>query len=175
MNKTCRSAIVRYKQFRQIIQLSWLNRIGWMWLWLWLCITSVGAQNLAMPATATTSVPSGATVAGIAPVVPTAGSVSALVVKAAPGNAYSVYATNLTSTLAFLVGYNAITIPADGALTASLVLDCVVLPANSTAGVNTNPGPSTIYSVGIVYFLSSAGCYTKTTGTLLGFIKAQAL
>lgn len=110
---------------------------------------------------------------GVAPAV-SAGNVAALVVKAAPGTQLQVVATNATSTAGLLIGYNAIAAPSAGALTAALVLDCVALPASGSAVINDKPGPGTNYSIGITYLLSSAAsCYTYTTGTITGFIKAD--
>lgn len=117
--------------------------------------------------------PALAQVYGLTPVV-SAGAVNNLVAKAAPGTAAKVTATNLTSTGGFLVGYNAVAAPADGVLTAALVIDCVVLPASGTATISDEPGPGTNYTVGITYILTSAAsCYTKTTGVITGFISAK--
>lgn len=113
---------------------------------------------------------------GNTPIVTTAGPAASMVAKSLPGSQLSVYATNTTSVAGFLVGYNASAIPADGALTASLVLECVPLLATpGFASVNDQPGPTTNYTAGIVYFLTSAStCFTKTTtGGLVGFMKAK--
>jgi hypothetical protein len=110
---------------------------------------------------------------GLTPVV-SAGAVDHLVAKAVPGTAIKVEVTNLTSTAGFLIGYNAISNPSDGSLTAALVIDCVTLPASGTAVIDNQPGPGTNYTVGITYILTSAAtCYTKTTGTVTGFISAK--
>jgi hypothetical protein len=109
---------------------------------------------------------------GITPVV-SAGAVNGLVAKAAPGSAISIYAVNFSSTSGFLVGYNATTIPSTGALTAANVIDCVPLAASGSNFISAQPGPSTNYSQGIVYLLTSASnCYTYTTGSITGFMKA---
>ena len=115
------------------------------------------------------------TMNGVTPIVTSAGPVATLVAKAARGSQLSVYATNTTSTAGFLVGYNAVAAPADGALDPALVLECVPLQATpGYASVNDQPGPTTNYTIGITYILTSAAtCYTKTTGTLVGFIKAK--
>jgi hypothetical protein len=103
-----------------------------------------------------------------------AGAVDHLVAKAAPGTAMKIAATNFSSTAGFLVGYNAISNPSDGALTAALVIDCVALPASGTAVIDNQPGPGTNYTAGIVVVLTSAAsCYTKTTGTVAGFISVK--
>lgn len=114
-------------------------------------------------------------VASIAPVVSN-GAVATMVGKGSGGTAYSVYATNLTATAGFLVGYDAASAPADGALTAGLVKDCIPLPANGLASINNQPGPGTYYTTGITYIVTSAAtCYTKTTGTITAFISSKAL
>ena len=113
------------------------------------------------------------TLTGITPVV-SAGEVNNLVAKAAPGSAFSVYAANATSTAGFLVGFNAVAAPSTGALTPALVIDCVALPAGGSAIINDQPGPGTNYTIGVVYLLTSgANCYTYTTGTITGFIRAK--
>lgn len=110
---------------------------------------------------------------GVTPFV-SAGAVSSLVAKTTPGSALDVQATNLTATAGFLVGYNAVEVPADGALTAALVIDCVALPASGSVRISDEPGPSTNYTVGITYIITSAStCYTKTTGVVSAFIKAK--
>ena len=120
------------------------------------------------------------TLTGATPVTTAAGAALGIVAKAAPGTSLDAYVVNLTNVAGFFVGYNATAIPADGALTPALVLDCQpVAAANSTtqastASITNIPGPGTNYSVGIVYFLTSAStCYTKTTGTITGFISAK--
>lgn len=105
----------------------------------------------------------------VAPIV-SASAENSHVLKAAPGNVYGVYATNTTSTAGFLLLLNATTVPSDGAVAP---LACVPLAATGgqPAVINYNPGPGAIYSVGIVAVLSSAAtCFTKTTGTITGFI-----
>lgn len=91
------------------------------------------------------------------------------VLKGSAGSLWSVYATNLTSTAGFLVVTNTTTAPVDGAITP---LDCVFLPANGTASIDYGSGPAAAYSTGITATLTSAvTCFTKTTGTITGFIK----
>ena len=132
-----------------------MKRLPWLAAFALLCASPVAAQMY-----------------GLASV--TATGVSSLLAKSLPGNQYSVYATNYTATAGFLVGYNATSVPADGALTGSLIVECVPLPANGTASINDQPGPTTNYSAGMVYILTSAAtCATKTSGTLLGFISAK--
>lgn len=104
----------------------------------------------------------------------TTSAAATLLLKASEGYLFSAYATNLTATAGFLVVYNAVAVPADGALTGSLVLDCAPLPANGIASINYRPGPAANYDTGIVAFVTSATtCYTKTTGVITAFIKGD--
>jgi hypothetical protein len=114
--------------------------------------------------------PSSSSSIGITPVV-SASAEATHVLKATPGNLYSVYATNLTSTAGFLVVLNATSAPADGAITP---LVCVPLPSNGNATLNFNPGPPEVYSTGITAVITSAAtCFTKTTGVITGFISGS--
>lgn len=119
----------------------------------------------------TTPTPSDSSAVGITPTV--SGSAgNNLVLKAAAGNLYSVYATNLTATAGFLVVLNATSAPADGAITP---LACAPLPANGMASLSYNPGPPAVYSTGITAVITSAStCFTKTTGVITGFIGGAA-
>lgn len=115
-------------------------------------------------------------IAAISPVVTSSGATNNLVAKASGGIQYSVYATNLTATDAFLVGYDGATAPADGALTSANVKECVKLSAGQTVSINDQPGPGTMYAIGITYIITSATtCYTKTTGVVTAFIRAKVL
>jgi hypothetical protein len=108
--------------------------------------------------------------AGITPTVSTSAE-SSHVLKASGGNVYGVYATNLTATAGFLLLFNAATVPADGAVTPA---GCVPLAASSYISINYNPGPPGYFNTGIVAVLSSgATCFTKTTGTITGFISGS--
>lgn len=111
--------------------------------------------------------PSQAPGIGIIPVV-TAALTPGLIIKAAPGNLYSVVVTGQTA--GFLMTFNATTVPADGAVAP---IDCVQVPANSTVSANFAPSPPEVFTVGIVAVLSSTGCYVKTALSAL-FLKALA-
>lgn len=114
--------------------------------------------------------PSSASAIGITPVVSTAGE-SSHVLKASAGNAYSIYATNLTATAGFLVLLNATSAPADGAITP---LACAPLSANGVASLNYAPGPPGVFSTGITAVVTSANtCFTKTTGVITAFISGS--
>jgi len=89
-----------------------------------------------------------------------------------PGNLYTVYATNFTATAGYLVVVGSTTVPADGAI---VPIDCSPLPALGVGSVVyqaiTGPGP---VPLGVVVILTSAAtCFTKTTGVITGFIKAN--
>ncbi len=93
------------------------------------------------------------------------------VLKAAPGNLYGIYATNLTTTAGFLVLLNSPTSPGDGAITP---LECVPLPASGNASISYDPGPPAIFSTGITAVVTSATtCFTKTTGTITAYLKGS--
>ena len=147
----------------------WLTRIALLKLYLLAALLlplGALAQGVAPVGTVGTSDPS----YGISPIVSTSAEATH-VLKAKPGNLYSVYATNISGTAGWLVVLNATTAPADGAI---LPLDCVYLPASQTGWLNFNPGPPKPYSVGITVVLTSANtCFTKTTGTITGFISGS--
>lgn len=105
--------------------------------------------------------------AGIAPVVSTAAEASHLI-KAAPGNLYSLYVTT-GAAAGYVMTFNKASIPPDGPVTP---IECAVAPANSTVSISFN-GPPDIYSMGIVAVFSSTGCFTKTASPT-AFFKARA-
>jgi hypothetical protein len=116
-------------------------------------------------------IPSSSASIGIKPTV-TASAVNNLVIKAAPGNLYSVYATNMTSTAGFLMILNAASTPGDGAVAP---LDCIPIAGTSTSSINYAPGPPKAFSTGIIAVVSSgADCWTKMTGTITAFISGSA-
>lgn len=113
------------------------------------------------------SAPSSAAANGLTPIVSTTAEATH-VLKATPGNLYSVYAVNLTATAGFLTVLNLTSAPGDGAITP---LDVAVLPANGSANISFGSGPPGVYSVGITAVLTSAATpFTKTTGVITGFI-----
>ena len=114
--------------------------------------------------------PSSSSSIGITPVVSAAGEASHIL-KATPGNVYSAYATNLTATSGFLLLFNAVSAPADGAVTP---IACAPLSANGVASINYAPGPPGVFSTGITAVVSSAAtCFTKTTGVITAFISGS--
>ncbi len=104
---------------------------------------------------------------GIAPVVSAVAEASHLI-KAAPGNLYSLYVTT-GATAGYVMTFNADAAPADGAVTP---VECVVAPADSTISISFD-GPPDIYSVGIVAVFSTTGCFIKTASAT-AFFKARA-
>jgi hypothetical protein len=104
---------------------------------------------------------------GIVPVVSTVAEASHLI-KAAPGNLYSLYVTT-AATAGYLMTFNADAAPADGAVTP---VECVLAPANSTISISFD-GPPDIYSTGIVAVFSATGCFLKTASPT-AFFKARA-
>ncbi|MGH7114716.1 MAG: hypothetical protein ACREE9_09500 [Stellaceae bacterium] len=104
---------------------------------------------------------------GIVPVVSAAAEASQLI-KAAPGNLYSLYVTTGASA-GYVMTFNADVVPADGVVTP---VECVAAPADSTISINFD-GPPDIYSIGIVAVFSTTGCFTKTASPT-AFFKARA-
>lgn len=90
------------------------------------------------------------------------------VLKNAPGLLYSVYASNLTGgTSGNLQVFNATSAPVDGAVTPVI---CVPFSGGAAQAVYGGV-PAATFSTGITAVISSAAsCFTKTTGTLTGFI-----
>lgn len=112
--------------------------------------------------------PSSSLTVGITPIV-SASAEATHVLKAAAGNLYSVYATNLTATAGFLTVLNATAAPGDGAITP---LECVPIAANGNASISFAGGPPAAFSTGITVVVTSAAtCFTKTTGVITAFIK----
>lgn len=110
-----------------------------------------------------------------------------LIAKAAPGLSYQVYYTQRsTATEAYLVGVNSVTVPPDGAITPSLVVECYPVGATGVSAISSSMAPKT-YSLGVVYFVTAVdstsvanrnagavpSCTNKiTTGTVSGFLSA---
>jgi hypothetical protein len=79
------------------------------------------------------------------------------VAKASAGNVYRVSITT-GAAAGYLLGFNAIAIPADGAVTPSM---CRVVAANSTLSVSYADMPAR-WGTGVTFVFSSTGCFTKT-------------
>lgn len=108
--------------------------------------------------------PSATAASGITPVVSTSAE-SGHVLKASAGNLYSL-TTTTAGTAGYVMVFNAISAPGDGAVTP---IECVVVAANSTVSINYNPGPPSVYGTGITAVFSSTGCFTKTASATAFF------
>jgi hypothetical protein len=99
------------------------------------------------------------------PVVGTSGQVATggLILKAAPGCLIAAYLLNST-TAGYLMVFNSITVPADGAVTP---IHCIPIAASSYQYLNFAPQPPEWYSTGISVAFSTTGCFTKTVSSAL--------
>lgn len=116
--------------------------------------TIQGAAATGLGTTAVSIAPNTSANAAIVPTVSSA-LASGVVAKASPGNLYRVTLTTTVS--GYLMGFNSITVPADGAVTPQL---CRAVPAGSTE-VDHAEVPQR-YTVGISIAFSTTGCFTKT-------------
>lgn len=80
------------------------------------------------------------------------------ILKSSPGCLLAIYATP-GATAGFLMVFNSLTVPADGAVTP---VNCIQIPANTTISANWAPQPPEWYSNGIVAVFSTTGCFSKT-------------
>ena len=108
---------------------------------------------------------------GITPTVVGSAS-SSLVLKASPGNLYSVYAN--CSAACWLMVFNSVSVPSNGATTAGTasgnMVECVPVVAGLATSINYGAAPtSAFYSVGITAAISSTSCATLTLAST-GFI-----
>lgn len=125
-----------------------------------LCVQTAGGSVVVIPSSSAT--------AGIAPTV--SGSLEAShVFKAAAGNLYSVYASNLTGgASSYLMVFDATSAPADGAVTPKV---CVPFGSLGSASASYVGMPPANFLTGITAVVSSATtCFTKTTGVTTAFI-----
>lgn len=113
-----------------------------------------------------TIAPTSSAGSGITPVVSTAAE-SNHVLKAGPGNLYSVYATT-GAVAGFLMVVNAVTAPTAGGA-AIAPIDCIVAPANTTTSITSGSGPPDVYSTGITAVFSTTGCFTNTASATVFF------
>jgi hypothetical protein len=140
--------------------------------------TLAGAVSAAkVQTTVATALPAGTNTLGGIYAAPTAsssfgiapGSSSALeashVLKASAGNLYSLYVMT-TSVGGYLMTFNAISAPSDGAVTP---VECIQIPANSAAGISWDGAPPDFYSTGIVAVFSTTGPFTKTASATAFF------
>lgn len=117
--------------------------------------SSDGAFTVTTPTTAATN----AIVPGASAAV-----TGAVTAKAAAGNLYRVVVTTGGSA-GYLMGFNATTPPADGAVTPSM---CRTVAANSTLSVSYADMPAR-WSTGISFAFSTTGCFTKTVSATAYF------
>lgn len=151
-----------------------LKAVSWLYAWdgtTWdRVITIQTAPTSGLGVLAVANAPT-TTSGGAIATTQTAAAANNLVIKAASGNLYSVYATNQTATAGFLMVFNATAAPVDGAVTP---IDCVPLPASGVASLNF--GIPARFGTGITAVVSSgANCFTKTTGVITAFIKGMGV
>lgn len=136
------------------------------------------ATNAPPPATPVYSVWSNLNSNAITAATTPGANATSLVLKAAPGNLYSVYATNATATAGKLLVMNATSAPtANSGNAVTTILDCVTLPASGSASIDYTPGPAHVYSIGVTALISSnASCYVfdQSTAAITAFISGVA-
>lgn len=86
------------------------------------------------------------------------------VAKASAGNVYRVSITTGGSA-GYLMGFNAVSAPADGAVTPAM---CRVVAANSTLSVSYADVPAR-WNTGVTFVFSTTGCFTKTVSATAYF------
>lgn len=111
----------------------------------------------------TVGTPSAAAANAIAPSASTAAE-SSHIAKASAGNLYRVAITT-GGTAGYLMAFNAVSAPADGAVTPLL---CRVIAANASLTVSFAEMPAR-YGTGITFVFSSTGCLTKTASATAFF------
>ncbi len=120
--------------------------------------------------------PTSAAQGSIVPVTSATSGSQSLVLKNAAGNLYSVSVDNSINTLSGkLILMNTASVPAIGALSSGLIIECVAVMTGGQQGssptINHTPGPPSRYTSGIVALLStSTNCGTWTPGGISGFI-----
>lgn len=132
--------------------MNWLKRASIAWV--------LALLAFAVPAYAQTIVLQRA----LTPVVSSAAEASH-VLKASPGNLYSLTVTSGASA-GFVLLFNLTAAPANGAVTPQ---NCVVIAANSTVSIGAGGDPPSAYSVGIVAEFSTTGCFTATSSATAFF------
>lgn len=103
-----------------------------------------------------------AAVAGLAPVVSASSASTSLIAKASAGNYFDGYCQS--TALGRCILYNSTTVPAAGALTPALVLECAVVTAGGQGGWQySSPRRATVGMV--MLYSSSADCNTYTVSS----------
>ncbi len=72
------------------------------------------------------------------------------------------YAVSTSASAAWLMVFDAASVPNDGSVTANTVKDCVPIPAGSFGSIKFEVGEAKQYANGVVAVLSSTNCATKT-------------
>lgn len=121
-------------------------------------------QTTAVTTNGVVIAPTAAAAAGITPVV-SAAAEGSHVLKSGAGNLYSLYVST-GAAAGYLMTFNATSAPADGAVTP---VECIAVPANSTASAFNGSGPPDAYSTGITAVFSTTGCFTKTVSATAFF------
>jgi hypothetical protein len=109
-------------------------------------------------------IPSSSASIGIVPFV-AGSSAQSIVAKAGPGNLYTAYA--VCTTACWLMTFNSLTVPANGATTAGTasgnMQNCIPILAGGAGGTNLGAiGPPEQFTVGISVAVSSTACGTLT-------------
>lgn len=124
-----------------------MGKIKWVALAFTLWVTPAAAQtNCLVPIDAAATPVISAAVEG------------SRVLKASPGCLIATYVT-VGATGGFLMVFDSVTVPADGAVTP---VECIQVAANTTNFLNWAPQPPEWFSTGIVAVFSTTGCFTKT-------------
>jgi hypothetical protein len=90
---------------------------------------------------------------------------SSHILKASPGNLYSLYVTP-GAVAGYLMTFDATTVPPDGTVTPK---DCVQVSVGSSQGFASNGSPPDVYAAGVVAVFSTTGCFTKTASATAFF------
>lgn len=89
------------------------------------------------------------------------------VLKGSAGNLYSVYVTT-GAVAGYLLTVNSTTAPTAGGAAIAPV-DCIIVPANTTVGLNMGGDPPDPYATGITAVFSTSGCLTNTASATVFF------
>lgn len=101
---------------------------------------------------------------GVTPVV-SAAAESGHILKAGPGNLYSLAVTT-GAAAGYVMTFDALTVPGDGSVAP---VDCWQVTANNTISGSWIPGPPHKFATGIVTAFSTTGCFTKTASATAFF------
>lgn len=134
-----------------------------------------GANGTGIGVVAVQGVPVSAASASITPVTSASATATSLILKASAGNFYDGYCYSSAAGNCILV--NSATVPATGAITAALVIDCAPVAANGYGAFNYNGGIPERGTAGLTLIFTSvtgpAGCYSYTSSAT-AIIKGRA-